>query len=555
MSDGQHIYHMFRGLTFSALIALQTASLTGCSDPKQKAVDKSAEAQALFDQGRIAEARRAIDEAVAARDDILEVHLLRGRIEGAAQSPVSAFMAYNDALALDSTNGEALLGVAHYGMQSGHLEDSEDATNRILTLDPEQPDALLIKGIFNVVHNRGDDALANAQAILAKDPANENGAILKARALSILDRSDEALQLMETVGTSAGRSANIPRTLIELYRLKNDGPAMIRQFELLRRHVPQDVSVVLDEANTLYKLGDTARARDFLRRVILSPGLGNGNARLVTDLWTEYDPAPLDPASLAQVAAKASGYARKAVARFYLGRNDPTSALRAIGGGAADGDIAGLRAQAMIAQGKVADGLRAADQILDKDKTSCDALLARGQATLALRRYNDAIITSQVANANCPQSAPSYVVLARAQEGMRNDAAAEIAYRDGLTRNSQNSWLAGVYAAWLEKKGNSARAVATARRLTNAAPALLSGWKLYLDLCGRNPDAACTSEAEEGLSRAKLLFAVDRRPDDPERPGLFSRLKKTKSDDDSFDAAAAARKRAPASTDLAPFGQ
>jgi hypothetical protein len=62
-----------------------------------------------------------------------------------------------------------------------------------------------------------------------------------------------------------------------------------------------------------------------------------------------------------------------------------------------------------------------------------------------------------------------------------------------------------------------------ARRLTRYAPALLSGWRLYGDLC-RRFDAGCTGEAVDGLTTARAMFGVDPAPGTTAPNGLFGRL-------------------------------
>lgn len=529
MSDSQQIYHMFRTLLFSSLLVFQAALLTGCSDPEQKAMAKGAEAQALFDAKRMGEARTAIQKAIAIRDDITDLHLLHGRIEAATNNPEAAFSAYSTAASLDSANMEALTGVARFGMQAGHLQESEQAADHVLTLDPGDQNALLIKGIYNILHHRGEQALANADGILQRDPSSQGGVILKSRALSILDRPDEALKLVEPMGANAP-SVGITRTLLELYRYKSDGPAMITQLEKLRRLSPGDASFVLDEANALYKLGKPDAARALLRGLILSRSVDADNARAVTDLWDEYDPAPLEPAILGQFPTLANSAARKAVARYYLARGEANSAAQSLGA-LSDADLVALKAQVDIAQDRVAPGLAAVDGILAQDKTNCDALLARAQATLALRRPTEAIIAAQLANANCPNLSPAFVVLAHAQQASGNDLAADLAFRDGVNHNTQDSRLTRTYMTWLEQRNQGVRAVSIARKLTNAAPALVSGWQLFLDLCKRDPDADCGADARYGLEIASRRYAVDRRPDDREPPSLFTRLDQGAGDD------------------------
>jgi tetratricopeptide (TPR) repeat protein len=105
-------------------------ALTACSDKSEDAAQNAAIAQAALDRNDLRTAREAIAEAIADRDDIVEYHLLRGRIERAAGSQGAAFNAYSDALGLDATNGEALLSVAQLGLSTGHLRESLDATEQ-----------------------------------------------------------------------------------------------------------------------------------------------------------------------------------------------------------------------------------------------------------------------------------------------------------------------------------------------------------------------------------------------------------------------------------------
>ncbi len=298
---------------------------------------------------------------------------------------------------------------------------------------------------------------------------------------------------------------------------------MIPQFDLLRQYNPRDTDLMLDEANTLYKMGNAPRGRALLQQLLFIPHVNDAIALRATNLWNEYDPAPLDENGIAAVGAKGSAAVKKAVARFYLARNEGAHARAALGAMAGD-DAGALIAQADIAGGAVQPGLDRVVPILQKDQTHCDALLAKGQGTLVQRRYNDSVIASQSASADCPQMSAAYVTLARAQEASGNLAAANIAFKAGFDHNVQDSRLARTYTDWLLQKGNGTRAIAVARRVTRSAPALVSGWKLYLDLCNGIPDAGCTDDAEEGLSKAKQIFAIDLRSDELPPVGLFTRL-------------------------------
>jgi predicted Zn-dependent protease len=524
MSAWKLVYPNFFRIVLSALILANVLVLSGCSDPVQSANAKGALAQAQLDSGQLAAARKTIAEAIADRDDIAELHLLRARIELQANSAGSAYNAYTAALALDSANMEALIGVAQLGLQLGHVSESEDATERVLAMEPRQPNALLLQGLHNLIKRRFDDAVANADAIMEVVPGDENAAILKARALALLNKPDEAFAVVDGARGKTGDTLSIALTLLELHRVRDNGAAMVPVLERVRKLVPDNASYDVDEADTLYKLGEPARARGILRQRLLDPKIDEQTASSIAGVWKEYEPDPLDAAALAVFGKQAGIPARKAMARLYLDRNDPARAMAVLSGAPAIDDIVALRARAGIAQRRPDESLAQVEAILAKDRTHCDALIAKGQALLAKRQFDAAIAASALATTACPQMPIGFITLAKAHERDGNKTGAMIAFRDAFDRNDQDSALVRTYTDWLLQQGEGTRAVGIARRLTHNAPSLLSGWRLYGELCARVSDADCSKNAEAGLARARQRFGVDPRSDEAPPSGLFGRL-------------------------------
>ena len=96
-------------------------------------------------------------------------------------------------------------------------------------------------------------------------------------------------------------------------------------------------------------------------------------------------------------------------------------------------------------------------------------------------------------------------------------------YAQALDANKQSSPLTAAYARWLVSVDRPREAIAMARRLTRYAPALISGWRLYGDLC-RRFDRTCSAEAAAGMANAQTLFGIDLPPGTPPPNGLFGRL-------------------------------
>jgi predicted Zn-dependent protease len=157
-----------------------------------------------------------------------------------------------------------------------------------------------------------------------------------------------------------------------------------------------------------------------------------------------------------------------------------------------------------------AEAEAAAHAALNQDKTQCDALLALASVHLAAGRPEQAAARAGDATAECPRLWLGYVVMAQAVAGSvpqldRVTAAA-------LDADPQNGRLAAELARIWLAHGQPGRAVAVARRLTRAAPALVSGWTLLQGLCPKSGDAACAGDAARGLERARRLFTLDTIP-------------------------------------------
>ena len=84
--------------------------------------------------------------------------------------------------------------------------------------------------------------------------------------------------------------------------------------------------------------------------------------------------------------------------------------------------------------------------------------------------------------------------------------------------------LSRAFGAWLEASGQSRQAIAEARRLARKAPALVSAWATYRDVCERQHDDSCAEEARAGMTRANAMLGIDLPPGSPTVRSLIGRL-------------------------------
>lgn len=496
--------------------------IPACSDRSQKAAQSAALAQEALENSDLAEARKAIAAAIAERDDILAYHMLRGRIELASGSPGGAYDAYNDALALDPTNGEALLAVAELGLATGNLRESLDSAERVLTLAPNQLDALLIRGIHSIVQRDYTDAIEYGDKILAIAPGHEGGTILKSRALFMAREPEKALEALSRISGDAAVSQPAALTRLEIYRAMRRPSGMVTEFERLRGLRPDDLPLRIDEANFRYKLGDRRQAHELVVEALSSPDASSTDADSALALWQEYGVGDVPAQAIEQINQEGSVAARQALARFLIQHGRVDDAAATITSLPPDAS-AGLRARHLLMTGNSRQASRGAAAVIERDATDCDALIAASESELKNGKPKDALRYAQIASSECPNLSGGWISSARAYQELGRDSGVKRVFVEALDANKQSSELTEAYTRWLVAEERHREAVAMARRLTRYAPALMSGWRTYAELC-RTTDQQCVAEAQRGLANARTMFGIDLPPGTPPPNGLFGRL-------------------------------
>lgn len=509
--------------SIAALAALSTA-ISGCTKSEEKAMASGALAQQQLQAGQIAASRQTVRKAIAQDDDIPQLYVLQGRIELAAKNRDAAFTAYSQALALDAGNNEALQAVAQLGLQAGHAREAQDAVDRMLALNPSDPAALMASGLLQLSENKVAQAELTANQLLKYKPGDAVGLLLKARAQMINGNTAEAMKTIDLADPDAGQAEGVALMRLEVARALRDAPAMMAQFDRLQKLSPDDLDLRADEINLAYKIGDTARARKVLGAALRYPKIDDYWARKLIELVAEYDQAPFDAATLATLGQKTNRQVIEALGRYYIGSRQPAAARSLFSGNSNQAGRA-IRVRLDAVAGDDAVALAAADAVLARDKTNCDALLARADVTLRQLKSDTALLAAQTAQGQCPQDTAGWVLLARAYEQKRDAAGVERVFEQGIKANPRQSFLFGQYADWLIANGKSARAVSVARLVTLNAPALVSGWGLYLRIATAARDPAARSEALQGVGRARTMLGIDiPRGEPPAHGTLFQRL-------------------------------
>ncbi|MXP28664.1 tetratricopeptide repeat protein [Porphyrobacter algicida] len=485
-------------------------TLGGCASSQQKAEKEAAIAQQLLNQGDVQGASRAIARALSYRDDQEDILLLDARIKYRLQDFRPAFDAYRVVLAMDPNNMEALSAISELGVAVGDKNTAEDAIKRALAINPDIPEVLLSKGVLELSDKDYDGAIATGEKILARNPQDPRGTVLKARGLFLQGKRAEALTMLSDAASKYGNNGLVSSALLEVARAQGDVPLMLEQFAFLSGQNPQSVDLALDEINVRYKSGDVTGARAVGLSMLERFGNDSQAMGRLVDMWDEYDVTPLTDQDIAAVASKDGMDARLAVARFYIDHAKSDVAAKLVAG-SSDPRASGLLARIGIEQGNP-QAAAAARKIIEQDTTNCEALTGLAEWDLMHGKPNDAITQAQVVATDCLDRIDGYVLLAKAYQKANRPAGVERVYREGIEAHPQDPNLTKSFADWLVSRGNIDAAESAVRRLSNVAPSRESSWDIYLEICQKAKDSACTADARQGLLQSKTAYALDPLP-------------------------------------------
>lgn len=508
-----------------AALAMPLVLLTACESSTEQSARFAQQAQLLYDSQDYVNAKRAVDAALRARDDNPQVYILKGRIEFALGDKMSAFKAYTSAVELDATNPEALAAVTQLGLQTGHVQQAETAAEKILQLNPSQTDALLVKGLIAQIERKNDDALDYAEKILAIDPNHEGGIILKSRTMALKGAHLEATKLMEGMVARTGLGEAAALTLLELYRRENDAVGMGKMFTRLIEIAPTN-ALRLDYANYLYKTGQPDAARQQVAAVVMADNLLEADLDDALALLRIMDSKPFIPAQLATLAGANKPLVRTKLANFYIDSGEPQLAADLTRSLADDGtyDARGTFALAQHRLGQTEDAASRAQLVLKKDPTNGPALRVMVEQAQAKGDVEAAITNARIYADEYPRSEAGPFALAKAYQSRKDMVLAQRAYEDGIKALPQSLPMFRAYTDFLLANGDERRARSVTRLLTRNAPALVGGWQLYADTCAKLNNPTCQAEAQAGMARAKVRYAIDLAPGEKPLGGLFGRL-------------------------------
>jgi cellulose synthase operon protein C len=440
--------------------------LAGCGSPEQRAQEYYDSGMALIAKKDDLAARLELLKAVKYKSDKVEVWRALAGIDERTKS-TSLFLDLRRIVELDPNDLDARVRLARIMLSGGAAEPALKVLDA--ATEGEKPNAAL-HGLKALVLLRASDAsgaLREAQRAYAIDPGNGDAVAVLASA-KVKDRDlDGALKLLDGISADSKEQTRATLQKVEIYTRKGD---FAKAETLLRglmsqnpgdqTYQPQLIQLLLAQ-----KKFDDAE-KEFRSRVAAHPGDAKAGMDLVRFLMTTRGAT----AGRAELEALSTSNGRGfdyeiALADLDVAQNkfdDATERLKSLAAGTESLDKK-LAAKVKLAELYLSRSDKASAEpligdVLTQDNKNAGALRLRAALRIEKGDVDNAISDIRQALNDQPKSAELLSLLAIAYERGGKNELADRQYADGLKSSNYNPEIVLRYAAFLQRRGDPARA-------------------------------------------------------------------------------------------------
>lgn len=450
----------------TGLAFLFVAVLAGCGSPEDRAQSHYEKGLKLVEKKDDFAARVEFSTAVKFKSDKIEAWRALLGVEERVKT-TSTFPILRRIVELDPNDMEARLKLARAMVSGG----AADAALKVIdaATEGDKPNAELhaLRSIALLRTNDSAGALREAQQAYDIDPKNADAiAVLASKKVSEGDL-DGALKLLDAVPADSIDEARAKLQKVEIYIRKKD---FAKAEDLLRQLVAQNPKEVTYQ-NQLLQLylfqkkyaeaeqqfrarieanrADSKLGIDFIRFLSLTKGADAARSELEARIKAGGDTFDYRMA-LAEldIAQNRSADAEKALSDLA---NSPPSPDKKL--------VAQVKlAELMLAKGNRAAAEPLVEEVLAKDRRNAGALRVRAAMSIDKGQFDSAISDLREALNDQPKSVDLLSLMAIAYERSGKPELAERQYADALKSSNSNQDIVLRYVAFLQRRGDTARA-------------------------------------------------------------------------------------------------
>lgn len=413
-------------LRMAVCLGAACVALAGCGSAQRKAGEAYARYESAIAVNDLAAARQALQQAVAAKDDVAEYWSSLGKVHAATRNYGDAYYAFSRAYELDRSNADLIRALTELSLRTGDMMLAQKHAEELDVLVPGDRWVKLAKGYAAFTQKRYSDALRESDALLNNDAFDPMAVALRARTLMGNGSEDEAVGLLENQIRTQPADVGSLQLLARVYERRNDWKNVARVADRLFDLDPSDRPMALLSIQASFRSGNIPHARQLSYR-LLKPDSDAALIEQVLGIWEDLWASPQRAADARALSSRASGLAQRVAYGAFLSRNgDPASAIKLVARDAglpvsADNASANaVFADALARTGHLPEAKQRFDAVLDFD--SGQSLALRGRADLMLRASKpaQALVDSQKLVTVLPDSAPDRLLLARCYAALQD---------------------------------------------------------------------------------------------------------------------------------------
>jgi putative PEP-CTERM system TPR-repeat lipoprotein len=355
--------------------------------------------KALLLQGHGKALLTEITPALAAKSAPLLT--LRGNALLNEGKPEEAKQAFDQALGLNKSSGDALLGLARLSMMNNDRAGAERYVQDAVAADPKNPEVFMLKGSLLRTNGKADDALIAYDQALALDPLHRAAHIEKAYVQISQGKYPAAKTELDAAEKNSPGNLLVAYTRALSEFSQGHFAAAEDYLQSVLKSSPDHMPSILLSGASELNLGSTQAAEQKLRKYLES-NPGDVYARKLLAQALLKSPHPEDAAATLAPALKTgsddpqllmlAGQSSMQARDFNKASDYFERAAVLVPKLASVHTSLGL---ARLAQGDAAKGLSELQLATTLDPKSIQAATALAQADMNLKRYDEALATVQ----------------------------------------------------------------------------------------------------------------------------------------------------------------
>jgi predicted Zn-dependent protease len=418
----------FQGLIFAVCCFAATAlslPLASCNSAESRAQDAFNEYQAASAAGDRFAARRALLQAVAAKDDKAAYWDALGKLQLELGAYPDAYYAFTRAHELDKSNVSILAALTHLSLAAGKIDVAEGHAEQLQLFAPDHPAVRMAFGYAALKRSDLDEADRQVNQLLADLPYDPNTKLLKARILVAQGERRKAVDLLEEQVRAKPDDVGAFKALAAMHRRESDWPGVMAAASRAYRLDPKDGEAGLMAIDAAFKANDIPAAMR-ASEPFLSPQAAPGRVDAALEVWAKRWKSPEAIALARKLARAAPVQHRLAWATYFNEAGSPADAAALAGGkpklplNRANISANAILADSLARSGRTAQAKQLFDAILAKEPDHVYALRGRINLEIGQGQAKAAISDAQRLVSIVPGSARDRLLLANAYLAARD---------------------------------------------------------------------------------------------------------------------------------------